>query len=312
MIAALRVKGEAIHVKKHFHGRFVITFHITCFSQAVLADQSRIAYLNLSMISSSSKKESSCYNFAVLPKLLSSLILGACVSASAQQPAPPSTQPQVKVNMINACTPSADDQKELSAALAKVPKQPSFAVDYEVDRGRSTLDDNSNILNPGQNTHIAATGNVSSWVRIRKEMAGQSFFSTVQYSFSVDPQNMIETLVLRVRDPKDLMQLAIEDDASAVTSPTSMLATNTPVTHIRLERFGKSSIALARCTATEAGPAPDQSAYEPIFKSASDVVAHYRGILNARAIIPDELTRIVPHHKMPVKGTPKEPMKKQN
>ena len=214
--------------------------------------------------------------------------------------------------MINACTPSPDDQKELASALGKVPKQPTFATDFEVDRGRSTLDDNSNILNPGQNTQISSTNDVSSWVRIRKEMAGQSFFSTVQYSFSMDPQNMIETLVLRVRDPKDWMQLSIEDDASAVTSPATMLATNTPVTHIRLERFGKSSIALARCTETQAGPPPDQSAYEPLFKSASDVVSNFRGILNAKAIIPDELTRIGPHHKMPVKGTPKEPMKKQN
>ena len=215
--------------------------------------------------------------------------------------------------MINACTPSADDQKEIAAALAKVPKQPVFATDFEVDRGRTTLDDNPNILNPGQNTHVAATSDVSTWVRIRKELAGQSFFSTVQYSFSVDPQNMVETLVLRVRDPKDLMQLSIEDDASAVTSPASMLATNTPVTRIRLERFGKSSVALARCMATEAGPAPDQSAYEPLFKSASDVVSNFRGILNAHAVIPEELTHIgVTHHKMPAKGTPKEPVKRQN
>lgn len=162
--------------------------------------------------------------------------------------------------MINACTPSADEQKEIAAALDKVPKQPSFAVDFEVDRGRSTLEDNSNLLNPAQNTQIAPSSEVSSWVRIRREMSGQAFFSTVQYSFSVDPQNMIETLVLRVRDPKDLMQLSIEDDASAVTAPAGMLATNTPVSRIRLERFGKPSIALARCQATEAGPAPDQSA----------------------------------------------------
>jgi hypothetical protein len=240
------------------------------------------------------------------------MVLGLCLTAHAQQPAQPSTQPQVKVNMINACTPSMGDQKEISAALEKVPRQPAFATDFEVDRGRSTLDDNSNILNPGQNTHIATTSDVSTWVRIRKEMAGQSFFSTVQYSFSVDLQNMIETLVLRVRDPKDLMQLSIEDDASAVTSPASMLSTNTPVTHVRLERFGKPSIALARCTETASGPAPDQSAYEPLFKSASDVVSHFRGILNAKAIIPDELMRIGPHPKMPVKGTPKEPMKKPN
>jgi hypothetical protein len=217
--------------------------------------------------------------------------------------------------MINACTPSPDEQKEIAAALSKVPKQPEFAVDFEVDRGRSTLEDNSNLLNPAQNTRISPTSDVSSWVRIRREMAGQAFFSTVQYSFSVDPQNMIETLVLRVRDPKDLMQLSIEDDASAVTAPAGMLATNTPVSRIRLERFGKPSIALARCLATEAGPPPDQSAYEPLFLTASETVSHYRGVLRARTIVPEELARTrdtSSRGHMPVKGTPKLPTKKQN
>src|SRR2546425_10834873 len=49
-------------------------------------------------------------------------------------------QPPVKVNVINVCTPSADEQKELSSALAKVPGKLAFASDYEVARGHSTLD----------------------------------------------------------------------------------------------------------------------------------------------------------------------------
>lgn len=217
--------------------------------------------------------------------------------------------------MINVCTPSAEEQKEIADALGRIPRQPAFAVDFEVDRGRSTLDENSNLLNPGQNTQIAPSTDVSTWVRIRRDIAGQAYFSTVQYSFSVDPQNMVETLVLRVRDPKDLMQVSIEDDASAVTAPIGMLTTNTPVSRIRLERFGKSSIALARCMATEAGPAPDQSAYEPLFRSASETVSHYRSILRARTVVPEELSRAgatSPAKKMPVKGTPKQPVKQQN
>jgi len=79
------------------------------------------------------------------------------------------------------------------------------------------------------------------------------FFSTVQYSFSNDGQNMVETLVLRVRDAKDLMQVSLEDSASSVTSPADMLAVDNPVNRIRLERFGTSSVALARCTASEGG-----------------------------------------------------------
>jgi hypothetical protein len=117
-------------------------------------------------------------------------------------------------------------------------------------------------------------------------------FSTVQYSFSVDPKNMVETLVFRVRDPKDLLQVSIEDSASAVTTPGTMLTSATPASRIKLERFDKSSVVLARCSASEAGPAPDQSAYEPLFQSASAVLANYRGLLGARTIVPGELERI--------------------
>jgi hypothetical protein len=120
----------------------------------------------------------------------------------------------------------------------------------------------------------------------------QALFSTVQYSFSNDGKNMIETLVLHVRDPKDLVQLSIEDSASSVTSPAAMLAASSPASRIKLERFGKSSVVLARCTAAEDGPAPDQSAYEPLFASASLVLTNYRTLLNARHTVPDELARV--------------------
>jgi len=132
----------------------------------------------------------------------------------------------------------------------------------------------------------------ASWVRIRREFSVQALFSTVQYSFSVDPKNMVETLVFRVREPKDLLQVAIEDSASAVTSPATMLTSSTPASRIKLERFGKSSVVLARCTGSEAGPAPDQSAYEPLFQSASAILSNYRGLLGARTTVPAELERI--------------------
>jgi hypothetical protein len=80
----------------------------------------------------------------------------------------------------------------------------------------------------------------------------QALFSSVQYSFSDDGQTMVETLVLHVRDPKDLMSLSLEDSASSVSSVEAMLSSNTPVNRVRLERFGKSSLALARCSGTEA------------------------------------------------------------
>jgi hypothetical protein len=194
--------------------------------------------------------------------------------------------------MLNVCSPSADDQHEISSALARVPKQPLFAPDFEVDRGRSTMAENPNFLQPGQGTQVSTSDDVANWVRIRREFSVQALFSTVQYSFSGDPRNMVETLVFRVRDPKDLMQVSIEDSASAVTTPAAMLATNTPATRIKLERFGKSSVVLARCYATDQGPAPDQSAYAPLFQSASTIVANYRGLLSARRTVPEELVRL--------------------
>ena len=209
-----------------------------------------------------------------------------------EQPANPPTQPKVKVNMLNVCSPSAAEQKEIAAALARVPKEPLFGGDFEVTRGRSTLSDIPNFLKPGQSTHVAGEPSVASYVRIRREFSVQALFSSVQYSFSNDGQNMVETLVLHVRDPKDLMEVSLEDSATSVTSSEAMLGSNSPASRVRLERFGKSSIALARCLGAEGGPVPDQSAYEPLFRSASDVLANYRGLLSVKKIVPEELANI--------------------
>lgn len=208
--------------------------------------------------------------------------------ASAQQ----ASQPQVKVNMLNVCSPSPEEQKEIAAALAKVPKQPLFGQDFEIDRGRSSLDAGPNFLQAGQNAQMNADSGTADWVRIRRELSVQATFSTVQYSFSVDAKNMVETLVFRVRDPKDLLQLSIEDSAAAVTPPAVMLTASTPVSRIKLERFGKPSVVLARCSASEAGPAPDQSLYSPLFQSATTVVGTYRKLLGATQTIPAELARV--------------------
>ena len=213
----------------------------------------------------------------------------AVVAASAQQ-SPAQQTPPVKVNVLNVCTPSAEDQKELSAALAKVPGKPMFSKDYEIARGHSTLDPNAPL--PGMEALPAGAASTADWVRVRREFPDAFFFSNVQYSFSVDSSNMVEILVLRVRDPKDLMQISIEDSASSVTSASAMLSSNTPVSRIRLERFGKSSVALARCPATEGNPAPDQSVYEPIFHSASAILNRYRDALGVRKTVPQELARL--------------------
>jgi hypothetical protein len=229
-----------------------------------------------------------------IPALLSGLLAVSLTPlAAAQEPAAPaSAQPQVKVNMLNVCTPSADEQKEIASALARVPKEPLFGGDFEVTRGRSTMSDIPNFLKPGQTTHVAGEPSIASYVRIRREFSVQALFSSVQYSFSNDGQNMVETLVLHVRDPKDLMELSLEDSATSVTSSEAMLGSNTPASRVRLERFGKASVALARCLGNEGGPVPDQSAYEPLFRSASDVLANYRGLLTVKKIVPEELVNI--------------------
>ena len=215
------------------------------------------------------------------------LLLGAAFSLA--QETASQQQPQVKVNMLNVCSPSNDEQQEIASALSRIPKHPSFSEDFEVDRGRSLLDPSANPLASAQPSAGAPTA-AADFIRLRRDLSGGSF-STVQYSFSRDSEQMVETLVFRVRDPKDLLQISIEDSAASVTGAAAMLRSSTPASRIRLERFGKSSVVLARCSATQ-GPAPDQSAYEPLFASASSILDAYRGVLGARTLVPEELARL--------------------
>jgi hypothetical protein len=225
----------------------------------------------------------------VLRNILIILVsIGLSRLATAQQP----SQPQVKVNVLNVCSPSPEERQEIASALARIPKQPIFSPDFEVDRGRSTLEERPDFLKAGESAQFSSDSGTAEWVRIRREFSVQALFSTVQYSFSHDPKNMVETLIFHVRDPKDLMQVAIEDNASAVTTAATMLATSTPASRIKLERFGKSSVVLARCPGTEGSPPPDQSAYEPLFQTATAIVANYRNLLAARNTVPAELARV--------------------
>lgn len=211
-----------------------------------------------------------------------------------KQDQPKPDQPKVKVNMLNVCAPSAEDQKEIAAALARIPRQPLFTEDFEISRGRTTLTDKPGFVEAGPSARFSAEPTTALWVRARREFSVQATFSTVQYSFSVDPQLMVETLVLRVRDPKELLQIAIEDNASSVTSPAAMLASNTPPSRIKLERFGKSSVVLARCGGNPEidQPGPDQSAYDPLFRSGATIMSAYRSLLGVRHTVPDELARM--------------------
>jgi hypothetical protein len=216
------------------------------------------------------------------------LVVAALLAATALLSAAQEKTPPVRVNVLNVCTPSAEEQKEITAALGRIPTKPAWGEDFEVARGRTSLAAGAVQMERGGSSAAVA----SNWARIRREFTADSPFSNVQYSFSVDAQNMVETLVFGLRDSKDLLQISIDDSMSAVTSPAAALATNTPAERIKLERFGKSSVVLARCNAAQAGHTVDQSAYEPLFRSASKVLANYRDVLKARRAIPAELARL--------------------
>ena len=232
-----------------------------------------------------------CYNAAVSRTLLIAGPLLLAAVCAAQQPTNPQTPP-VKVNVLNVCTPSPDEQQAIAAALAAIPKRPSFSADFEIDRGRSVLDPSSNPLMAAGTPHPAEETEVADFVRMRHDIGVGSQYSTVQYSFSRDSKQMVETLVFRVRDPKDLLQVSLEDSASSVTPASAMLSATTPVSRIKLERFGKPSVVLARCSSMETGQPVDQSKYEPLFSSATAALSSYRDLLNARTLIPEELTRL--------------------
>ncbi len=206
--------------------------------------------------------------------------------AQTQEKAPP-----VRVNVLNVCTPGPEDQKEIASALAHVPSQPRWGTDFEVARGRTTLSQDAAAALTGKSAASAA-GPLSDWVRIRREFSGVSPFVNALYSFSVDKRNMVETLVFPVRDPKDLLQVSISETVSAVTTPAAALAAGTPPDRIRLERFGKSSVVLARCVGGTDAPKVDQSAYEPLFRQAAGILATYRQALGAHRTVPEELTRL--------------------
>jgi hypothetical protein len=165
------------------------------------------------------------------------------------------------VNVLNVCTPGTDEQAVLKSALARAKGKPAFAGDFEIARGMATLKD----------------APPSKYVRLRRDMAPQSQWLTAQYSISRDDKNTVETLVLRMRDPKDFHELSIEDRVSSeAASPGAVLGSDTPASRIRVERLGKSSVALTHCEEV------DQSTYAPLFSEASEIMSQYRRDLGLR------------------------------
>jgi len=207
---------------------------------------------------------SSCYNPTVLKHALClAIVLAGAAVAQQQQPATQSSEgkPQVKVNYLNVCAPGKEEQEVINGALAAVQAKPVFSTDFEISRGRTTLKDAPD----------------SRFVRLRRDFAADSPLMTAQYSMSTDSTNTIEILVLHPRDTKDFLELVLEDRVSAdAATPAAVLSVDTPATRVRIERLSKSSAVLTRC------PDADQSAYDPVFRRASEIMAQYRTALGLR------------------------------
>jgi hypothetical protein len=183
----------------------------------------------------------------------------AASAVFAQQP-----EPQVKVNYLNVCAPSVEEQTQMKTALAKVQVKAAFSRDFEISRGQATMQDAPD----------------ARFVRFRRDLVSESPLLAAQYSMSSDSKSVIETLVLRLRDPKDFHEISLEDRVTAgAMPPSALLAVDTPVSRIRIERLGKSSIVLARCQDS------DQSAYEPLFREAAEIMAQYRKSMELGTVI---------------------------
>ena len=196
--------------------------------------------------------------------LLLLLLLFAALPLTAQE----APKKRVQINVIQVCTPTEASVAEMRAALEHIPGKPRFNADLEIARGRSTLD-----------------SGVSRWVRVRREFGADSPFSTAQYTMSVDDSGITETVVLRWRDPKDVVQVALESTVTA-GDPAAALASDTPASHISVERYGKAPLVVKRCLSA------DQRTSEPLFQSASTLLAGYRAALGVRSFVPADLARM--------------------
>jgi len=196
------------------------------------------------------------------------LMMGDLLVSQQPPPASPEQAPPVKVTYLNVCTPSDDEKTEIAATLAKIPKQATFVPDFQIARGLSSVEN----------------AEPSRYVRLRRELPTNSKLSTVQYSISNNGKDIVETLVFSGRDPKDLSQLSLEDSVTASASrPATLLAVDTPASRIKVERFGKTSLGLARCEGV------DQGKYDPLFSAASSLLADYRKNLAIRNMLSSEL-----------------------
>jgi hypothetical protein len=222
-------------------------------------------------------------------KLQIAAILASAVCAMAQESKQaPQASPPVHVNVINVCTPTPEERKDIATVLGRIPSRPAFSPDFEITRGRSAA--------PEQGT--------SNWVRMRREFGAGAPFMSAQYAVTVDDKGIAETLVFPARTGSDLVQVALEDKITSGT-PASVFASDTPVDHIRVERMGKPSRVLARCADA------DQSANQSLFTQASDIMQRYRKSLRVSTTAGNELSRLGVANALPERTPAAAPKKKK-
>jgi len=207
-------------------------------------------------------------------------LLGQQAPAS-QTPSPQTPQTKIQVNFLNTCHPGQGELDEMRRALVRVKDRPMFASDFEISRGITTLNE-AEARAAGAPDGSAATP--SAWVRIRKEFPEKAVLTDAQYSLSAEGSSSSEVLALHLRDTKEVLQIIISD--SVTGSPTQVAQADTPPDRIRIERFGKASIVLARCNGI------DQSAYEPLFDAARGVLEKYRVAMAVKTVVPAEFAHL--------------------
>lgn len=191
------------------------------------------------------------------------------------------TQPKIKVNFLNTCRPAQADLDEMGRALSRVKERPKFSSDFEISRGLTTLTE-AEARAAGLSAGSATTP--STWVRIRREFPEKATLTDAQYSLSVEGSAASEVLALHLRDSQEALQILISD--SVTGSAEQAVKAATPPERIRIERFGKVSIVLARCGGV------DQSAYEPLFLTAGEILENYRTAMAVSRVVPAEMAHL--------------------